>query len=373
MSKRVIISGGGTGGHIFPAIAIANAVKGRWPDADILFVGANGRMEMKRVPEAGYPIQGIDSYSLRRDLSIKGILENLKLPFRMWNEKRAACRILQEFRPDIAIGVGGYVSWPVLDAAAGMGIPTLIQEQNSFPGVTTKMLARRADLIFVPNSDAMERIGKPKKTVIAGNPVNAETGRYDRQKAREELGVGERRCIVSFGGSLGAVSINSVVREMLARAGESGEYFFVHATGSGREEKFFAGLAERGVYLDRIPCRISTYINDMPRCLAAADMVVCRAGATTIAELEAAGRASYLIPFPQATENHQYFNAKTLADAGAALLEAEKDLEPGRTAERILEAAGDRQRTEEMGRAAKALGKTDTASVIYDRIKELIG
>ena len=370
---KAVLAAGGTAGHINPAISIAQEILRREPDSQIKFIGRFDGMEARIVPQYGLEFVPMEFHGFMRSLKWEDIKFNLHTLKCVRVATRQTKKLLDEFRPDVVIGCGGYVSGPVVRAAAMKGYPTVIQEQNSFPGVTTKMLARRADLIFVPNSDAMERIGKPKKTVIAGNPVNAETGRYDRQKAREELGVGERRCIVSFGGSLGAVSINSVVREMLARAGESGEYFFVHATGSGREEKFFAGLAERGVDLDRTPCRISTYINDMPRCLAAADMVVCRAGATTIAELEAAGRASYLIPFPQATENHQYFNAKTLADAGAALLEEEKDLEPGRTAERILEAAGDRQRTEEMGRAAKALGKTDTASVIYDRIKELIG
>ena len=164
MSKRVIVSGGGTGGHIFPAIAIANAVKGQWPDAEILFVGANGRMEMKRVPEAGFAIRGIDCYSLRRDLTFGGLWENLKLPFRLLSEKSAAKQIVKEFKPDIAIGVGGYVSWPVLDAAARMGVPTLIQEQNSFPGKTNKMLASKAVKICTAY-DHLERFFPKEKTV----------------------------------------------------------------------------------------------------------------------------------------------------------------------------------------------------------------
>lgn len=367
MSKRVIISGGGTGGHIFPAIAIANAVKGRWPDADILFVGANGRMEMKRVPEAGYPIQGIDSYSLRRDLSIKGILENLKLPFRMWNEKRAACRILQEFRPDIAIGVGGYVSWPVLDAAAGMGIPTLIQEQNSFPGKTNKMLASKARTICTAY-DHLERFFPKEKTVKTGNPVRGDIMRLpqDKSAAYAYFDLNPQKFTVSVvGGSLGARSINDSVRGFIDDlrdldiqfVWQTGEYYY------NTYKDMVSGLPNM---------RMMPFVKRMDYLYQVSDLIVSRAGALSISELCIVGKPCILIPSPNVAEDHQTKNARVLSDAGAAVLLSDADASTKLKYE-IWELVENRQACESMSRNIRRFAMPDATADILKEIVKIIG
>ena len=237
---KAVLAAGGTAGHINPAVSIAQEILRREPDSEIKFIGRWDGMEARIVPEQGFDFVPMEFHGFMRSFRWEDIKFNLHTVKCVLKAEKETRKLLKEFRPDVVIGCGGYVSGPVVQAASRAGFVTAIQEQNSFPGVTTKMLAKYADVIFVPNEDAAERIGKPEKTVIAGNPVNASMGCYDRLRAREELGVGDRRCVVSFGGSLGAVSINDIVLELLRQGGESGDYFFIHATGSGREEKFEA-------------------------------------------------------------------------------------------------------------------------------------
>ena len=251
---------------------------------------------------------------------------------------------LRKFRPDIVIGCGGYVSGPVVMQASRLGIKTAIHEQNSFPGVTTRILSKKVDLILAPNEDAKQKIGKPEKTVIVGNPVSSKIIEADREAAREKLGIGDRTCILSFGGSLGAKVINDIVARMFKLCKGRDDIFFIHATGGYDTETFPRELKEEGVSLEDLPCRVSTYIDDMPDCLAASDLVVSRSGAITISELAVSGRPSYLIPSPHVAENHQYYNALTLSSRGAAVLEEEKDMIPDRTAEAIIALAEDKER-----------------------------
>ncbi|MBO4282459.1 MAG: undecaprenyldiphospho-muramoylpentapeptide beta-N-acetylglucosaminyltransferase [Bacteroidales bacterium] len=367
MSKRVIVSGGGTGGHIFPAIAIANAVKSRWPDADILFVGANGRMEMKRVPEAGYPIRGIDSYSLRRDLSLKGIWENLKLPFRMWNEKRSACRILQEFRPDIAIGVGGYVSWPVLDAAAGMGIPTLIQEQNSFPGKTNKMLASKARTICTAY-DHLERFFPKEKIVKTGNPVREDIMHLpqDKSAAYAYFDLNPQKFTVAVvGGSLGARSINDSVRSFIDDlrdldiqfVWQTGEYYY------NTYKNMVSGLPNM---------RMMPFVKRMDYLYQVSDLIVSRAGALSISELCIVGKPCILIPSPNVAEDHQTKNAKVLSDVGAAVLLPDADA-ASKLKYEIWELVENRQQCEYMSRNIRRFAMPNATADIVNEIAKIIG
>lgn len=369
---RAILAAGGTAGHINPAIAIAKEIISREPDSVITFIGREDGMESRIVRQNGFGFEPVEIHGFERKLNWAGIKFNLHALKCVVTATAKTKKIFREFKPDIVIGCGGYISGPVVRKAALMRIPTVIQEQNSFPGLTTRLLSKRVKKIFVPNEDAMNKIGYPEKSVIVGNPVAPEIRTTDREKSRAELGIGDRTCIVSFGGSLGARTINDIALEMFRQTDGDDRFFFIHATGA-YDSTFMDRLQENGTEIESLPCRISSYINDMPRCLAAADLVVCRSGATTLAEVEAAGKASYLVPSPHVTANHQYYNALTLAECGAAVLEEEKDLIPSETARCVLELASDGDKLAEMGKRAAELANYDTASIIYDNIKQLLG
>ncbi len=367
MSKRVIVSGGGTGGHIYPAIAISNAVKGRWPDADILFVGANGRMEMRRVPEAGYPIRGIDCYGLRRDLTLKGISENLRLPFRLLKEKRAARQIVHEFRPDIAIGVGGYVSWPVLDAAAGMGVPTLIQEQNSFPGKTNKMLASKAVTICTAY-DNLDRFFPREKTVLTGNPVRQDIVNMpsDKSDAYAYFDLNPQKFTVAVvGGSLGARTINDSVRSFIDDLKEL-DVQFVWQTG----EQYYNSYKEMVSGLPNM--RMMPFVKRMDYLYQVSDLIVSRAGALSISELCIVGKPCVLVPSPNVAEDHQTKNARVLSDAGAAVLLPDSEAR-SRLKYELWDLIEDRQQREIMSRNIRQFAMPDATKRILDEIVRIIG
>lgn len=369
---KAVIAAGGTAGHINPALAIADEILRSEPDSEIVFMGREDGMEKRLVTSRGFRLVPIDVCGFMRSFKpedIKFNLNSLKLIVKSSFEAR---RFLREFKPDIVIGCGGYVSGPVVFQASLMGIKTAIHEQNSFPGVTTRILSRFVDLILAPNEDAKDKIGKPDKTVVVGNPVSRAVLEADRNAAREKLGVGERTCILSFGGSLGARVINDLVARMFLKCKGRDDIFFIHATGGYDTSTFPSELEKEGVSLNDLPCRVSVYIDDMPDCLAASDLVVSRSGAITISELAVAGKASYLIPSPNVAENHQYYNALTLSSRGAAVLEEEKDMEPDRTAEKIIALAEDSDRLTEMGKAAKGIAAPEASAVIYEKIKELM-
>ncbi|MBR4929008.1 MAG: undecaprenyldiphospho-muramoylpentapeptide beta-N-acetylglucosaminyltransferase [Oscillospiraceae bacterium] len=369
---RAVIAAGGTAGHVNPALAIADEIVRMEPGSEIRFMGREDGMENRLVTSRGYELVPIDVWGFMRSFKWEDILFNLNSLRLIVKSSIEARRFLKNFRPDIVIGCGGYVSGPVVMQASRLGIKTAIHEQNSFPGVTTRILSKRVDLILAPNEDAKNKIGKPGKTVIVGNPVSSKIISADREEARERLGIGDRTCILSFGGSLGAKVINDLVARMFKLCKGRDDIFFIHATGGYDTETFPAELQEEGVSLDDLPCRVSTYIDDMPDCLAASDLVVSRSGAITISELAVSGRASYLIPSPHVAENHQYYNALTLSSRGAAVLEEEKDMVPDRTAEEIIALAEDKDRLAEMARAAKEIAAPDSAREIYIHIKNLL-
>lgn len=357
---KVIMTGGGTGGHIYPAIAIADEIKSRHPDAEIIFVGTERGMEKDIVPKAGYPIKFITVSGLNRKNPIK-LIKTLK---DLNHGLHEAKQIIKEFKPDLVIGTGGYVCGPVMKTAAGMGIKTYIHEQNAFPGLTNKLLSRGAERVFVAFDDAKKYFKTKKEPVTVGNPVRHAFTEVDRQAARESLGVKEDEFMVlSFGGSLGAQRINdemTVVAERLRdRAGL--RIFFV----TGR--RYYSSIMENA---DKTNARVTylQYIDDMPKYLNACDLAITRSGALTVSEITACGRASVMIPSPYVTNNHQYYNAKVVADRGGAILIEEKDLTNGEVADEIEQLMNDRQILEKMEKASAALGTVTSAGKICDII-----
>lgn len=357
---KVIMTGGGTGGHIYPAIAIADEIKSRHPDAEIIFVGTERGMEKDIVPKAGYPIKFITVSGLNRKNPIK-LIKTLK---DLNHGLHEAKQIIKEFKPDLVMGTGGYVCGPVMKTAAGMGIKTYIHEQNAFPGLTNKLLSRGAERVFVAFDDAKKYFKTKKEPVTVGNPVRHAFTEVDRQAARESLGVKEDEFMVlSFGGSLGAQRINdemTVAAERLRdRAGL--RIFFV----TGR--RYYSSIMENA---DKTNARVTylQYIDDMPKYLNACDLAITRSGALTVSEITACGRASVMIPSPYVTNNHQYYNAKVVADRGGAILIEEKDLTNGEVADEIEQLMNDRQILEKMEKASAALGTVTSAGKICDII-----
>ena len=320
--NRFIISGGGTGGHIFPAIAIANQLKKEKPDAEILFIGANGKMEMTRVPEAGYKIEGLDVFGIRRDLSWSGILNNLKLPFVLLKTIHKAKTIMRRFQPDVVIGVGGYASGPALRAAQTLKIPTVIQEQNSYPGKTNKWLSKKAVKICVAY-DGLERFFPKEKIVKTGNPVREAIINF-QPKLAEAYSLFDldknKKTVLIVGGSQGARTINEAVLSHIEDIKkmncqliwQTGEIFYK------TNEMRLKELASKSI-------KIVPFINQMNLAYSVADYIVSRAGALAIAELTIVGAPVILIPLPTAAEDHQTANAMQLSDASAAILLPDKD------------------------------------------------
>lgn len=313
---RVLISGGGTGGHIFPALSIANALRRRNPDTEIMFVGALGRMEMERVPAAGYDIVGLPVAGFER----KRLWRNFGVMIKLMRSMRLAKKVVREFRPDIAIGVGGYASGPTLKAAQKRDVPTLLQEQNSYAGVTNKLLAKKAGAICVAYS-GMERFFPADRIVMTGNPVRADitSCTLTREQAREALGMDpKRKMVLVVGGSLGARTINESIARSIDAVTEAGAQI-LWQTG-----KFYADeCAAIAAGHDNV--RATAFISDMATAYRAADLVVARAGAGTISELQLLGLPAVLIPSPMVAEDHQRKNAQALADRDAAVMILDAD------------------------------------------------
>ena len=323
---KVLLAGGGTAGHINPALAIAGYIKNKRNDAEFLFIGNRGGMEQRLVPQAGFEIKSITISGFKRSFSPKSMLENVKTVSRTFTSSREAKKIIAEFKPDICIGTGGYVSGPVIRTAAKMGIPCIIHEQNAYPGITNKMLAKSVKKVMLAVPDAKKYFDKNVDFVITGNPVRQEILTAKKEESRKELGLDNRPVVLSFGGSLGARKINEAVADLVARSGIDGRYQHIHAYGSYGD--WFPQLVEeKGTDIaDCSNLDIRPYIDNMPTCMAAADLVICRAGAITLSEIQAMGKPAILIPSPNVAENHQYHNAMALVNAGAADIIEEKDL-----------------------------------------------
>lgn len=366
---KIIISGGGSGGHIFPAVAIANAVRARWSDAEVLFVGAEGRMEMEKVPAAGYKIIGLPIAGLQRKLTPSNIIKNLQLPFRMLKSRRMVKSIIGEFNPDIVVGVGGFASEPTLKAAAAMGYKTLLQEQNSYAGLTNKMLARRAQKICVAY-EGMERFFPKEKIVFTGNPVRADIEQMSVSAAEGRAHFGldaEGKVLLSVGGSLGARSINEMIMGHLHFFREN-RIQVLWQTGRWMYDEAVAAVerAQAGQWV-----KVHQFISRMDMAYAAADIVVSRAGAIAISELCLVGKPVVLIPSPNVAEDHQTKNALALVDRGAAVMVKDADCNSqGLAAVKDLFDAPERRR--QMCEAISRMAVRNAAGKIVDQIAALV-
>lgn len=368
---RVLIAAGGTAGHVNPALAIAKGIQDRWPGTEIHFAGRREGMEYKLVSAAGYPFHHIQVHGIQRSFTPKNIWRNVQAVWHLASAPGAARRILKEVKPDLVIGTGGYVSGPVLQAAARKGYRTAIHEQNAYPGVTNRLLAKQVDLVFAPTESAVERLGQPQKTLVTGNPVRPELFDQDRDASRRNLHAGDRVVLLSYGGSLGAMRVNEVVAELAAWHLQERNFLHIHATGS-IEKDDFAAMAKR-MGIDNSPnFEIREYIDDMPAMLAAADLVICRAGALTLAELAAVGRASILVPSPNVAENHQYYNALELEKVRAARVLIEKELNGRQLIDVVDELTQKPQTLRDMGKAAKTLAHPKALNMIVDALRGLM-
>ena len=323
---RVLFAGGGTAGHINPALAIAGYLREKQPDAEILFIGNRGGMEEKLVPKAGFAMKTIVISGFQRKMTPKAIAHNVKTLTRVVTSSHQARRIIREFAPDLCVGTGGYVSGPVVRTAMKLGIPAVIHEQNAYPGVTNKMLSADAARVMMAVSDAEKYMKPGARCVLTGNPIRPEILREERAAARKKLGVDDRPLILSFGGSLGARKVNEAVADLMTHTIPGGKFQHIH--GYGQYSRWMPDLLrEKGIDPDKTPqLDLREYIHDMPVCLAAADLVISRAGAMTLSEIQATGKGSILIPSPNVAENHQFHNAMALVTRGAAEIVEEKDL-----------------------------------------------
>ena len=370
---RALIACGGTGGHINPGLAIADMIKQEYPGAEILFAGTPNSMEEKLVPAAGYRLETIKVAGFQRKISLENIGRNIKAAGYLMTSGRRAKQIINDFKPDIAIGTGGYASGPIIRKAAKMGIPTAIHEQNAYPGVTNRLLAKEVDHVMLTVREALDFMEKDKfEHTVTGLPVRSGINTITKSEARKKLGFDDKFTILSFGGSLGAGCINETMTAAIKwHVGKGLEINHIHGYGKNGRDTVPQALKNAGIPLKSDRLRVTEYINDMYVCLAAADLVICRSGASTLAELEAAGKASILIPSPIVAGNHQYHNAMVLGNAGAAVVIEQKDVTDDKMIAEIERLYNDSGRIEVMSQSAAGLCITDTNERILGVIRKL--
>ena len=365
---KVLFACGGTAGHINPALAVATELRRRVPDCEILFVG----MEATLVPRAGFRFAPYRSMGIQRRFSWNNIKYNAKSVCLLVTARSRAKRILRDFAPDVVMGTGSYISAPILLAAAALRIPCMTHEANALPGVSNRMVAQKVDKFLLAVPEAENHL--PQRQDYIGNPVRPEILAADRAAARARLGVRPGQlCLLSFGGSLGAQTINEAVAALMAWHVPEGKLHHIHATGRYGVELLPRLLREKGVAYENNPnLDIREYIHDMPDCLAAADLVIARAGAITLAELTAVGRASVLIPSPNVAENHQYHNAMVLANHKAAVVIEEKDLTGEKLVSTVSDMLAQPGKLAEMGKNARSLSVDDSLDRIADALMKLV-
>ena len=362
---RIIVSGGGTGGHIFPALSIADAIKRKYPAAKILFVGADNRMEMQRVPDAGYDIVGLPIAGFDR----KNLLKNIKVLWLILKSQRMAKKIIKEFAPQVAVGVGGYASGPTLKMAASMNIPTLIQEQNSYAGVTNKILAKKAKVICVAY-DGMERFFPHEKIKLTGNPVRKSLidMRSNRSEALRGMGIEEgKKCVLIVGGSLGARSINESIVAQLELIKANSDIQFVWQTGKLYFEEMKQRVATAGKPEN---LTITDFVSNMADALSAADLVVSRAGAGSISEFALLGKAVILVPSPNVSEDHQTKNAMALVEKDAAIYVADANAKEELVA-KAIETVRDESKIASLEENIEKMGRPNAAEEIAEEVMML--
>ena len=364
---RIIVSGGGTGGHIYPAVTIANQIKEKQPDAEIIFVGTREGLEREIVPRYGYPIEFIEVAGFQRKLS----LDTIKSAFKLLAGLVDAMKLIRRIKPDLVVGTGGYVCGPVLFLAALQGIPTCIQEQNAMPGVTNKILAHFVKKVFLGYQEAGKYFGGKSEKLFTGNPIRKEILEVSRATAIEKFKLDPaKKTILVSGGSRGARSINDAMALVETSLAGRSDVQVIHITGETGYEKFIGQVEKKVLMSDNI--KVFRYMHDMPLALAAADLAVFRSGAIGLAELMARGIPSILVPYPYATANHQEHNARAVEGAGGAVVILDKELTGEILLKQIESLLADESKLQKMKDAAKALGRPEAAEDIARKVLALL-
>ena len=369
---RFVLTCGGTAGHVNPALAVAGRLRELMPDSQFLFLGAEGKMEMDLVPRAGYEIRPLKITNIARGHSLSALIHNLDTAKNVLSSEREARAILKDFRADAVIGTGGYVCYPVLAAAAKLHIPTLVHESNALPGLTTRLLADKVDAILVGFEESRKHYKDPEKVTVTGTPVRGEFARYTRESARAELGLDpEEPLVVSVWGSLGSGHMNEIMTRMLPMLKGQKRFRMIHSVGSRDHKDFLRKLEEEK--LDPAACNVEAreYIFDMPRVMAAADLILCRAGASTLAELTYMGKPVLIVPSPNVTDNHQEKNARVLERAGGAKVFLEGEFDAGSLLNEIDRLLQDPAELESMSKAMAALSVPDATDKIAEKVLSL--
>ena len=370
---NILFTCGGTAGHVNPAVALARMFQERYPECKVLFVGADGGMENKLVPKEGYEIKSVTITNFRRSFAPADILHNVGTVLNMVKSRKQAQAILDEFKPDLVVGTGGYASYPVVNAAAKRGIPTAVHESNAVPGLTTKQLSKVVDKVMVGFEESRAHYDDPEKVVVTGTPVRGDFFRYTREEARAKLGIeDDRPLLLTYWGSLGAEVMNKKMVDFITKECYEGAPFR-HIHGAGRDYPWMkAALEKKGLQLGDNGVEIREYIYDMPLVMCAADLVLCRAGASTISEITAIAKPAVLVPSPNVTANHQEKNARVLSDRGAAVLLLENECGENTLYDTAAALLVDRRRREEIARELKEMASVDAGEKIFRTLVELM-
>ena len=370
---NVILTCGGTGGHINPALAVAKTIRARHPDWPVLFVGGEGGMEEKLVPKEGFDLKVLPAHSFRRSLTPVSIGKNVRTAVQLAGLVKKAEALVRPFAPDVVIGTGGYASFPTVRAAQKLGVPTVIHESNAVPGLTTKMLASKARRILVSFPDTESGYRHPERVRVVGTPVREEFLYTRREQARKELGIPENAfLVVTCWGSLGAREMNKKIADFILELSKRDDLYHIHACGSYGWRWMPALVREKGVELEKHPnIDLREYIYDMPRVMAAADLMICRAGASTLSEVAVAGIPAIIVPSPNVAGNHQEKNARVLERRGAAEVVLEADCTGEGLLKRVRELAEDPGALQAMKKALQDMAIYDAAERIYDALREV--
>lgn len=369
---KFILTCGGTAGHINPALAVAGRLRELMPDCEILFIGAEGKMEMELVPREGYKIEPLKITNISRGHSLEAIIHNLDTLKNVAVSTREAKRIMREFKPDVVIGTGGYVCYPVLMAASELKIPTAVHESNAVPGLTTKLLAEHVDKVMVGFEESRGAYHHPEKVEVTGTPVRGEFAAYSKALAKRELGLDpDEPLVVSVWGSLGAAHMNKIMGELITMMDDSRPFRLIHSVGTRYFEDFMSALRQCAPDFARFGADVRKYIYDMPRVMAAADLILCRAGASTLSELAYMGKPVIIVPSPNVTNNHQEKNARVLEKAGGAKVFLEGEFDAPALMDTVRGLLGDSAQLEAMSQAMLSLAVPGATDRICDIILSL--
>lgn len=367
---HILFAGGGTAGHINPALAVASYIKEKHPTARISYIGKKGGMEERLVAEAGYEFYPIEVAGFQRKINLENLKRNIKAVQLVFSSSKRSRDLLKKLQPDLVVGTGGYVSGPVLREAAKLKIKTAIHEQNAFPGVTTKLLIGKVDLVMLAMKDAEGRLNLNKKPIITGNPIRQEMLLLDKASARAKLGITHnKKIILSMGGSLGAEKINNEMLNIIKKHWANVDYMFIHGTGRANYTEFVEELEKSGVVIDNQNLMVKDYL-DNTVCLPAADLVISRAGAISLTEVGVLGKPCIFVPSPNVAENHQYFNALSLKNVGAAELVEETEI--NNLENKVLELVNNDEALASMSVKVKEATISNATEIIYNSVMKLL-